>query len=180
MPPKPGHLVLDASVAINLLGTTRGVDILRVIHSGCVMEARAAKEVTRHPRGISHPKGAIGELLEAGVLEVVTMDPAADYPIFVQLAGAPAPDGLDDGEAASLTWAVRHSGVLVVDEAKARRISKRDFPKLETRSSIDLFREWGQGVTAADLSTALKDARANARMRVLHQDKAWFEANTKT
>lgn len=180
MPLQPGHLVLDTSVAINLLGTTRGADILRIIPTGCVMEARAAKEVTRHPRGVSHPKGALGQLLDTVVLDVVTMDPATDYPLFVQLAGAPPPDGLDDGEAASLTWAVNHLGVLVVDEAKARRISKRDFPKLEIRSSIDLFRDWARSVTAAELSAALREARANARMRVLHQDKAWFEANTKT
>lgn len=179
MPPQPGHFVLDASVAISVLGTSRGTELLKAVAKGCVMEERAAKEVTRHPRGFSHPKGPLGELLAAGVLEVVSMDAAADYPIFVRLAGAPAPDGLDDGEAASVTWGSQHDGILVVDESKARRICKRDFPKLELRSSIDLFRLWSQNASAAELSAALKEARTNARMRVLNQDKAWFETHTK-
>src|SRR5262245_412519 len=138
MPLQPGHFVLDASVAINVLGTSRGIDLLKAVPTGCVMEERAAKEVLRHPRGISLPKWPLEELLAAGVLEVVSMDPSADYPIFVRLAGASSPDGLDDGEAASVTWSSQHDGVLVVDESKARRICKRDFPKLELRSSIDL------------------------------------------
>ncbi len=181
MPPiQTGEFVLDASVAINVLAATHGIDILKTSPARCVMEARAAKEVSRHPRGLSQSLGPLGELLDASVLTVVQMEDP-DYEVFVQLVGAPSPDGLDDGEAASIALAAQHGGILFLDESKARRICRRDFPELELRTSIDLFRQWWNhaSVKPAELSAALKEARHFGRMRVLKDDQKWFDANTK-
>jgi predicted nucleic acid-binding protein len=174
-----GKLVLDASVAINMLATVRGAEVLGSLGWSCVIEDRAAGEVTRHPRKVQHPKGPLGEFLEARVLEVVHLE-ATDYDQFVQLVGAPNHDGLDDGEAASLAWATRHGGALAVDEAKARRIANRDFAGLELLSSLGLFKIWAKArsVSAPDLRSALQEARGIGRMRILHDEMTWWKANS--
>lgn len=169
--------VIDASVAINILATTRGVEVLGALPGRCVIEERAAAEVTRHPRGITHAQGPLGELLSSGALKVVQMV-SEDFELFVQLVGAPSPDGLDDGEAASLAWVVGHGGVLIVDDGKARRITRRDYSAVEMQSSVSVFRAWAERAkpTPAELATVLQDAKKHGRMRVLVDDRAWFES----
>lgn len=120
-------LVLDASTVLNLLGTGRAADVLRRLGREAVVAEAAAAEVRRDP---TRPKGEVGSgpaavqgLVAAGVLRVAALPPDAEA-LFLALIGAPSPDGLGDGEAATLALAadIGSSAVAVSDDAKAVRV----------------------------------------------------------
>lgn len=87
---------------------------------------------------------------------------------FVRLVGAPEPDDLDDGEAATLACA-QPFGSVALDEKKGRRIAHRDYPAMEVYCTLDLLfsPECVRFFGAAQVTKAAKDAKGIARMRIL-------------
>ena len=72
-----------------------------------------------------------------GVLKLAAMDDV-QLEHFVNLVGAPTPDDLGDGEAATLAIALPR-GCVAIDEKKARRIAARDYDALRVYCSLDVF-----------------------------------------
>ena len=67
--------------------------------------------------------------------------------------GAPAPDGLGDGEAAAIAVAAHRGLDIALDDRKARRIIGGRFPRLQMFWTVDLLR-------APSLAAVLGAARA--------------------
>ena len=122
LPESPATLVLDASAVLNLLGTGRAADVLRLVGRETVIVEEAVREVERNPLDGSAGSAAIDALVCAGLLHIRPLLPSG-YEVFANLVAAPSPDGLDDGEAATVAYAVDVGGIPLLDEKKATRIA---------------------------------------------------------
>lgn len=130
-------LYLDTSVVINLVASGRIVEIARAISRPLMVEERVMREVKRDPRDGVDGLLLMRRLTGEGVLKLAAMNDT-QLERFVNLVGAPSPDDLGDGEAATLAIAMP-SGCVAIDEKKARRIAARDHVALRLYCSLDIF-----------------------------------------
>ena len=167
-------LVLDASVLINVGATGFAREILEALVEHAVVVGPAHDEVRGDPRSGARTSNFLGELVEEGILTRVELS-GEQAELFVDLAGAPAPDDLGDGEAATVAFGAAAGLQLALDDGKARRVSSARFPGCQLSSSIDLLRrESTRLALGADrLTTAVHDALMFARMRVMVPDFEW-------
>lgn len=166
-------LVLDASSGLNLLGTGCAAEILRVLPHELVVTEGAFNEIERDPLSGAPGSVVLEQLMAAGLVSVVRLSEPA-YNRYLSLVGAPSPDGLDDGEAATVAHAVDVGAVPVLDERKATRIAGFLCP-LTPVCSLDLiahpFMLEQLGETA--VANAVYSALLHARMRVPEAFRPW-------
>lgn len=159
-------LCLDTSVVINLVASGRIVEIARAIQRPLLVEEQVMREMKRDPRDGSDGVKLMRRLTGEGVLKMTAMNDA-QLEQFVNLVGAPTPDDLGDGEAATLAIALP-GGCAAIDEKKARRIAGRDHKALRVYCSLDILcseqivDSLGDRTIAASVASAL----ALGRMRV--------------
>jgi hypothetical protein len=122
-------LVLDASVVINFLGTGNAATLIRALDRKCIVEGIAWREITRDPLTGKAATEPLKALMNAGILERQDMGMEATA-LFLDLALAQPPDGLGDGEAATLAHAAASGGSAVIDEKKAIRVGAAKVPHL--------------------------------------------------
>lgn len=165
--------VLDASVIINLLGSGIAERVLRSIPGRRIVVENTSREVVRHPLAPSSKADPVVPLVRAGLLEQVTLT-AESLATFMGLVGAESPNDLGDGESAAIAVAQHLQLGVSLDDTKARRIVREQFPRLRLVSSVDLF---ALSEVAAELGGDLVDAvfsaLIHARMRVLPENEAW-------
>jgi predicted nucleic acid-binding protein len=167
-------LVLDASVVINLLGTGNASLLIRALRRKCVVEQITWREVTRDPFTGKTATEPLKALVSAGLLEREKMGTDATS-LFLDLTLAQAPDGLGDGEAATLAHAANSGATAVIDEKKAIRISAAKLPDLRTLSTLDLLScsLVSDAVDRMTLADAVCSALMCARMRVPGEFHKW-------
>ena len=169
-------LVLDASVAINLLGTAASQAGLSVMPWHVVLERRAHREIRRHPIDGRDLAAELGAWELNGWARVVSLQSEA-RPIFEELTSGGLSTTLDDGEAATIAYAVATSeGTLpVIDEKKATKIFRDRWPDRRLIETAELFRclvNMGM-VSNQFASDAIYAALTNARMHVSHRLRPW-------
>lgn len=169
-------LVLDASVLINLLGSGRPGEILAHLGRRFVVEQIALAEVRRDPSSGLPANQTLDPLFSAGLLHTERMSGLA-YRFFLQLTGAPSPDDLGDGEAATIAHAADLGAVAVLDERKAIRVAKLKFPDVILLNTLDLL---SNSLLAAKLGPSevgniVRAALSNARMRVPRDYRQWVD-----
>ena len=159
-------LVLDASSGLNLLGTGCAADVLRVLRRDAVITAQAADEVGRDPLTNEPGRDALERLASAGLLRVVRLSIPA-YEHYLALVSAPSPDGLDDGEAATVAHAAEVQGIPVLDERKDTRIASPLCAQAPA-CTLDLLSHWLvlDLMGTAAVADAVHSALLHARMRV--------------
>ena len=175
-PDQSESLVIDASVAINFLGTGMAGRLFGMLDCPILMADRTFKEIQRHPlRGHDHGK-ELEDLLAAGHLSVKELDDVSKE-LFFDLTSADLTGGLDDGEAAAIALAASlgKSAVAVVDDRKARNLLLRRWPQQRVLYSIDLFTydRIGRAVPRSQLAEAIYSALRHARMRVPAARRSW-------
>jgi len=137
--PKPDTpLTLDASVVINLNACGRGRTVLSAFRNPIVVIDVVETEIGRGNRQKRQDKLALDALVADGIITIATLDEDA-MQTFESLVIGPAVTTLDDGEAATIAYAVHTGSVAVVDERKATALSQSRFPQLVTMSTMDLF-----------------------------------------
>lgn len=166
-------LVLDASSGLNLLGTGRAPEVLRAFPHEVIMTKVAAGEVGRDPLEGTPGDVVLGRLQTAGLLRIDVLSDTA-YLHYLELVGAPSPDGLDDGEAATVAYAAEVGAVPVLDERKGTRIAiplcaSPPICTLDLLSHPRLRTELGD----AGVADAVHSALLHARMRVPQEFRAW-------
>lgn len=168
-------LFLDTSAVINLIASDRIADVRKALGRPMVVEEAVFREVTRDPRDGSDGAPLMRRLSGQGVLKLASLD-EAQTDTFFSLVGAPTPDDLGDGEAATIALAASNGGV-VIDERKARRIIARDFPSISVFCSFDLLAS--NDVIAAfgieGVRTSVKNALRIGRMRVLPEWRSFVQ-----
>lgn len=166
-------LVLDASSGLNLLGTGRAAEVLRALPHEVLVAEKAAAEIGRDPITGAPGTVALDRLAAEGLIRVVPLsDPA--YETYLRLVAAPSPDGLDDGEAATLAHAADAGAVPVFDERKATRIAA-GLPVAPPVCSLDLLSHpaLAAALGAAGLADAVHSALHHAKMRVPEGFRPW-------
>jgi len=165
-------LVLDASVAINLLGTGRPADLLRIVGQRVVIEENAYKEVVRDPFNGNSGCDSLNTLISMDLLRLERLSNEG-YELFLELTGADPPDDLDDGEAATIAYSLVVRGIPLLDERKAKRIAQKR--GLSVMTTLDLLRSQQIVDTLGrnELANVLYNAISHARMRVPSDDRQW-------
>ena len=169
-------LVLDASVAINLLGSGSSIAIMEAIPSRIVMESRAYRELRRHPIKGCDLHSELGRWTDNALLEVVSLHDS-DRQVFDGLTNPRLESTLDDGEAATIAWAIGtgEHAVPVIDERKATKLFQRRWPQRRLIDSGILFRTIRESglLTEETVREAVYSALLHARMRVSNEMKPW-------
>ena len=166
--------VADASVAINLNATNCAATILDALPNRVVVVEEVAIELEAgRQKGRSDSDG-LKTLVAAGQIEIVRLENEG-LRHFAGLVSGPAEDTLDDGEAATLAYALQHHATAVIDERKANKICSERFGSLPTGSTIDLLAHAAiaAALGRAGLAEAVFNALFFGRMRVPTQYVDW-------
>jgi predicted nucleic acid-binding protein len=161
-------LVADTSVIINLIATGCAAAIVRALPTGLVVVNVVPAELDVGRRNGRHNSDRLNELVDVGLVEIVNLgDVAMQH--FTELVIGPATATLDDGEAATIAYAVERAGTALIDERKAIRICADRFPRLRIGSTVDILihPEVQRHLDAETLATAVFNALQHGRMRVL-------------
>ncbi|HUN96777.1 MAG TPA: hypothetical protein VMU69_11155 [Bradyrhizobium sp.] len=167
-------LIADASAIINLNATGCAAEILKALPNPvAVTEVVPSELATGRIRG-RRDADFLQELVSGGFISVVALNGTAEAHFERLVVGAAAMT-LDDGEAATIAFAVANGGVPIIDERKAKRICAEHFPSLRLACSTDIFAHDGvlRAMGTARLSQAVVNALQLARMRVLPHHRKW-------
>lgn len=165
--PDNGLLVLDTSIIINLNATGRAREILDVLPHRVVVVDVVVGELEY---GRSKGRGdaaMLADLAKAGVVNIDSLGEVA-LPHFESLVVGASAETLDDGEAATIAYAVDTRACAVIDERKATRLCSERFPHIQLGSTLDLLSHQAvqQALGLPHLADALHKALLFARMRV--------------
>ena len=170
------RLVVDASATINLLGTGVGHSILEATPSPVLMANQAYREVRRHPIGDRNHVNELREWQGLGLLTVVSLS-AEGVRLLDDPTGANLASNLDDGEAATIAYAVCEgvNSVPVIDERKATRLFRDNWPERRLIDTVTLFRLLVEmkGLSLDTARDAIYSALVHARMRVTPEMQPW-------
>ena len=169
-----GVLVIDASIAINVLGTGRPADLLRMLNRKVLIDELALEEVTSDPFSKLPGREAMEALIRPGLISSVRLSALA-FEVFLELTGATPPDDLGDGEAATIAQSFDIGAVPVIDERKATRISLSLRPKHPILHTIDILAcsAVTTALTRQELGDLIHAALSHARMRVPIPCRDW-------
>lgn len=164
--------VLDASVLINLLGSGHVEMVLGALKGSSTMVDRTFREVLKDPSGRMPSAADRQSLVDQGLLRVETLNAEA-IELFLDLVSAP--DTLDDGEAATIAFAVLEGAVAVLDERRARRIVRERFPELRLDSTAGLLRRLNDEhrLPPETIRDILFAALQKARMAIVAEEMDW-------
>lgn len=169
------QLVADASTIINLIATGSARAIVSALPNRVVVVDVVPGELeTGRARG-REACDRLKELIAAGVVDVVELGEDA-APHFEGLVIGPAAMTLDDGEAATIAYALAHAGTALIDERKATRICAERFPQLRVACTVDvLIHPDVQRQLGADMmAEAVFNALHGGRMGVLPGHLEWI------
>jgi predicted nucleic acid-binding protein len=160
--------VADTSAVINLNATGWAPVIVRALPNRLVVVndvVLSELETGRH-RG-RQDSDRLNELVATGLMEIVKLSDAATQ-YFEELVIGPAAVTLDDGEAATIAYAVEQAGTALIDERKATRICADRFPGLCVGCTVDILihPEVQRHLGAKALGDAVFNAIHDGRMRV--------------
>jgi predicted nucleic acid-binding protein len=167
-------LVIDSSVAISLTGTGFAEEILEAIPNPILVERTVKWELSNGRTSGRRNIDILEKLVAANIISVVSMSEGSAS-LFEALVIGRAADTLDDGEAATISYAVGQSAIAVIDERKAVRICSQRFPELQLASTVDLLSHPKVGVKLGTehVHLALDRALRETRMRVLPHNQLW-------
>lgn len=168
------EVVADASIAINLVASGCAAAILSALPNPAVITTIVMSELEEGRRAGRSDAEAIAELAAASLISVVPLSEAQERH-FESLVVGRGVDTLDDGEAATIAYAVETGAAPLIDERKAMRICVEKYPAIHLGCTVDLFAH--EAVEAAlgrdGVAEAVFSALHHARMRVLPRHMEW-------
>lgn len=168
-------VVIDTSVAINLIATRIAGPILDAVPNQVSVVEEVAIELQDGRKCGRTEADALEKLVASGRMNIVQLgSPAIND--FTGLVSGQAAETLDDGEAATIAYALERGATALIDERKANRICAERFPSLAIGCTVDLLAHDSlQGALGPDgLSDAVFNALHDGRMRVLARHLEWI------
>ena len=167
-------LVADASVVINLIATRCSEDILDALPNQVVVVEEVSLELEHGRRQGRNDADALSVLVAARRMRIVRFGTSGER-YFNDLVSGPAVQTLDDGEAATIAYALEHSATALIDERKANNVCANRFPKLAIGCTVDLLAHHGiqASLGREELADAVFNALHDGRMRVMPHFAAW-------
>lgn len=159
-------LVADTSVLINLNASGFAEKIIAASCGVLHTTRNAYDEVLDGERRGYADAGLLRDLEKRSFLQVVEIG-MREEPIYRALVEGAAVRTLDDGEAATIAYAVENRAIALIDEKKAQRICEEQYREMQVVTTTDLMLH--SSVTAAlgdQHVTALHAALLHARMHV--------------
>jgi predicted nucleic acid-binding protein len=169
-----GSLVADTSTTINLNATGYAARILQALPNNVLIERTVLDELEAGRIRGRVDADVTARLVSQGLIEVVTLsEPGFGH--FEGLIAGAAVNTLDDGEAATIAYALEASAIPLIDERKAHRICSEMFPELRLASTVDLLAHPSveEALGRDHLAEAIFQALQWARMRVLPHRIDW-------
>jgi predicted nucleic acid-binding protein len=167
-------LVADASTIISVNATGCAKRVIKALPNRVTVVDIVSGELEEGRQRKRQDADLLKKLVDAGHVEIVQLD-ARGEEYFEQLVVGAAQMTLDDGEAATIAYAVATNGIALIDEKKANRICAQRFPELRLAYTVDIFmhpdvqNELGNDALADTVFNAL----CHGRMRVLPQHVEW-------
>lgn len=177
-PCSPGNsslaFVLDTSVAINLNATGHSQEMLKALPNEVVLVDEVYAELENGRAKGWRDADLTSKLVAEGLLTIVRLGEVGLHE-FTKLVNGPAVDTLDDGEAATIAYAVETGSIALIDERKANRICAERFEVLPVASTMDIIahREVQEALGRKVLEESVYNALSRARMRVLPEHQDW-------
>ena len=160
-------LVGDASVWINLVATGRAEEILRSSPVELVITGTALGELENGRAKGRQTAEEVARLIEVGLVREVSLS-SADEMVFLDLVAGPTSLTLDDGEAATIAYALGSGAIALIDERKATDLCMDHYPAIIVMSTTDLL--LADPIASSFKADGLKEclflALTIARMRV--------------
>ena len=172
-----GSLMLDASAVFNLLGCKEPESVLRALNIAIFIEQRTLAEIKRHPiPGFCHQE-ICDALFNEGLIQLHRMS-SQEYETYLDLVSANPESSLGDGESAAIAVALNEKRIVILDDKKARRITKEKFPSIVQGSSLQMFVEAGSraGWSSERTLSLIREARGNARMNIINTEQTILDA----
>ena len=167
-------VVADTSVVINLNATEYAEAILNALPNRFLVVSEVRLELEEDRQTGRNDSAALAALVASGRAEIVQLgDGGIQH--FSDLVSGPAVQTLDDGEAATIAYALEQRALPLIDERKANRICAERFAGLVTGSSVDLLAQGDVQVALGRdrLADAVFNALRYGRMRVLPHHLQW-------
>ena len=160
-------VVADTSVPINLNATGYSTAILGALPNRFLVVEEVSFEIEVDSRTGRNDAEALSALVAQRSVELVRLGDAGTRH-FISLVSGPANQTLDDGEAATIAYALEHDAIALIDERKAIRICTERFGALSTGCTVDIFTQDDvQRILTRDtLADAVFNALYQGRMRV--------------
>ena len=170
-------LAVDTSTIINLNATDRARDILEACRRRFVVVDVVRDELEDGRRNGRRDADLLNSLVADGFIEIAQLDADATGH-FESLVIGPAVMTLDDGEAATIAYAITQNAIAVIDERKATNICAQRYPGLAICSTVEILAqpEVRQKLGDDELSSAVFQALLRGRMRVFPQHLDWVLA----
>jgi predicted nucleic acid-binding protein len=170
----PVVIVADASAVINLNATGRAQDIVKALPNRLAVVDVVQAELEQGRRRDWQDADLLNELVAAGLIDLVRLGEAA-LQHFEKLVVGPAASTLDDGEAATVAYAMAHHAIPIVDERKAHRICAEQFAQLRVGCTVDILThpQIVGRLGAETLADAVFKALYYGRMRVFPHHVKW-------
>ena len=167
-------LVLDASVVINLNATGCAAQILTALPNRIIVTDMVADELDAGRAKGRTDADQLALLVGNAQIDRVTLSSISEGH-FLDLVAGPGISTLDDGEAATLAWAVANGGIPIIDDKKGIAMCRTKFSNMMVGSTIDVFLQRCVRDKLGDilLAQALYLALSVARMRVPDERLAW-------
>jgi predicted nucleic acid-binding protein len=167
-------IIADTSAVINLLATGCAEAILRVLPNRLHVVNTVVAEVDEGKRRGRQDAGLLNSLVAADLVEIVRLSQIGEE-WFESLVIGHATETLDDGEAATISYALEHKRLALIDERKANRICSERFPGLSTAFTVDLLADpkLEERLGRQILAEAVFNALQEARMRVSLHRAQW-------
>ena len=164
----------DTSVVINLIATRFSGFILESLPNRIVVVEDVVFELEAGRRNGRHDVDRLDALVATGKIEVVHLG-TTGIAYFTGLVSGSAADTLDDGEAATIAYALEHGAIALLDEQKATKICASRFPNILTGCTVDVLAHGAitSGLDRVSLAEAVFNALYFGRMRVPTQYVDW-------
>jgi predicted nucleic acid-binding protein len=175
-------IILDTSVALNLLATGASLAVLESLEVNCFVCSAVVDETIyirsddpAQPReAVSREAVSMDPWLQSGAVDVVSPDTRLEEELYVQFAV-----DLDDGEAMSLAICRARGYALATDDRKARRIAGQlASPIVQLLSTSQILHRWAKrtGAAPVELKRILSAVELRARFTPPHDDplREWW------
>ncbi len=166
--------VADASAVINLNATGCAREIVDALPNRIVVVDIVPEELARGRERDRKDADLLHEIVAAGAIEIVGLGEAA-LEFFEGFVVGSAADTLDDGEAATIAYALAEGAIPLIDERKATRLCAERHPALRVGCTVDLFAHPAllQRLGREPLADAVFNALFRGRMRVFPHHLEW-------
>lgn len=177
-------IILDTSVALNLLATGVGLAVLESLEVNCFICSAVVDEtiyIRSDDPTLPHEAVSIDLWLPSGFVKVISPDGPLEEELYIQFAA-----DLDDGEAMSLAICRARGYAFATDDRKARRIAGQlSLPAVQLLSTSQILHHWAirTGTVMGELKRILSAIELRARFIPSHDDPLrewWIRTRSQT